>query len=82
MSSWELQSRAGYNMEKHKQVNIFGCSDKYSQENKAWTRTECRSGCGIGNPCFHEGKTSRDKRVNHLDVCERNTRGRSQFQRP
>ena len=36
----------------------------------------------MGNPCCHEGKTSRDKGVNHLDVCERDTLGRSQFQRP
>ena len=36
----------------------------------------------MGNPCCHAGKTSRDKGVNHLDVCERNTLGRSQFQRP
>lgn len=76
MSSWELQSRAGYTMEKHKQVNIFDVvistvkKIKHGQEQSV-------GGLWDGNPCFHEGKTSRDKRVNHLDVCERNTRGRS-----
>lgn len=44
MSSWELQSPAGYNVEGHKQINISGCSDKHSDKKIKHGKEQCVGG--------------------------------------